>query len=212
MSPRNSFLLSLALLAAPIGACSSEATSTAAGAGASSSSSSLSSSSTTASTSASSGGGGELCGTDTCNRSETPFEFCQPLDGSCGADDPTLGECVEIPPGCLYPPWTWEPTCYCDGAIQAYDCQDAPTTADLTSCSEIRCGSSKCDKTTEYCEVVLDANNPEGTTPVTTCRPLPVGCVNSPSCECMAAEPCSGYCQGTAEGGFQLACNVPEGT
>jgi hypothetical protein len=151
------------------------------------------------------GGSGDVCG-GLAGAQCVATEFCDFPRNSCGATD-EQGTCRTRPTGC---PDLFQPTCGCDGQIHGSPCDTnaaGTDVSDIGSCSAdpglFACGHLFCDLATTYCQRGSSdvGNEPDSF----QCNQLPAGC-GTPSCACLADEPCGAICAGAASSGFELTC------
>ncbi len=152
------------------------------------------------------GGSGRSCGGfagQTCGTRE----LCDFPLNSCGNAD-QLGTCTARPDAC---PDLFDPVCGCDGTVYSSQCDAAQAGVDVDASGSCRlpggtfaCGFKQCDLATQYCQRAASdvGGEPDGF----ACMPLPVGCGSTPTCGCLANEPCSELCSGDATSGLQLTC------
>jgi hypothetical protein len=187
------------------GGCSGAVTSGGMG-GVESASASTGGDTTVSTSSVGSGGSGAVCGGDTANLCAAN-EYCDFPGNSCGFAD-EVGTCKPRPMACDA---VYIPTCGCDGKIYGNDCTAngaghdvAPAGTCPAPVGMFACGEHFCDPKTSYCQQQI---SDVGNQPTTyACLALPAGCGASPSCGCLAAEPCSNACTMVNGGGLQLSC------
>jgi hypothetical protein len=66
------------------------------------------------------------------------------------------------------------------------------------------CGYRQCTRSNQLCQ--RSRSDVGGEPDSFTCRGLPGGCGASPSCACLAGEPCGAACSGDATAGLTLTC------
>ena len=114
--------------------------------------------------------------------------YCEyPLGSFCGGND-SLGTCVHRPKDCVGANGK-QPVCGCDGQTYADDChrQLAGTSvAHEGACqpTSFACGAKTCNAT-EYCEQGCSGI---GSNPPPGCKPIPDGCLQNPTCGCIAPQ------------------------
>jgi hypothetical protein len=149
-------------------------------------------------------GGGPECDGQTC----ASDEFCDWGVNTCGAEYDE-GTCTERPQeGCAE---IYEPVCGCDGAVYGNGCEAQQGGVDVNEnggCEPpgglFACGWRFCDPNSSYCQVGYSDVGGEPNS--YNCLPLPDGCGDAPSCDCLADEPCADFnCEGD-ENGLQLEC------
>ena len=151
-----------------------------------------------------SGTGGNLgCGATPCDG----FNYCDWDSNSCGErwDSAT---CTEIPENCTE---EYDPVCACDGQVYDNRCFAAAAgvdQADAGGCEPpdglFPCGASFCGAGT-YCQVQVSdvVGFPDGF----SCLPVPGDCGDTPSCDCLANEPCFEFeCEAVDGGGLKITC------
>jgi len=146
------------------------------------------------------GRGGAVCAADL---------YCDFGNNRCGADD-IPGVCKPRPDSCpvlLVP----EPTCGCDGTIHASPCDATLAGVDLNgngTCTApsgaFACGYRQCTRGSQFC--LRSTSDVGGEPDGYSCRALPAGCNGTPSCGCLASEPCGNMCSGDAASGVTLLC------
>ena len=136
-------------------------------------------------------------------------QYCDYGNNRCGADD-TTGVCRPRPDSCptlLIP----ERTCGCDGVVYPSLCDVMLAGSDLNGAGTCQvdpgafvCGYRQCTRATQYCERTASAfaQLPDDF----ACRGLPSGCGGTPSCACLAGQPCGDRCAGDAAAGVTLTC------
>ncbi len=167
-----------------------------------SSSSSSSSSGTTTSSNTTAAACGGLQGL-TCEAGA----YCDFEPNGCGGDD-DMGICKPSPEGCDL---NYQPVCGCDGQVHGNECGAYSAGVDINmwgSCTPpqamFSCGPWFCDLPYSYCEVQISDVVGVGNT--YSCKPLLKDCKPTPSCECLASEPCGFQCKGNATEGLTLTC------
>lgn len=134
-------------------------------------------------------------------------QFCDFPTDSCGNADQS-GTCKPRPMACDA---SYSPTCGCDGQIYGSACTANSAGHDVASAGTcttpvgmFACGPHFCDQKTQYCQRVLSdvSNWPDDF----GCIALPSGCLVTPSCACLGAEPCANTCQTTSDGGLNVTC------
>ncbi len=136
-------------------------------------------------------------------------QYCDFGNNRCGSDDGP-GRCMPRPTFCptlLVP----ERTCGCDGRVYSSACDVTFAGSDLDETGACTldqdafvCGYRQCKRRSELCQRAASdvGGEPDGF----TCRGLPASCGTSPSCACLAGEPCGDRCDGDAATGFTLTC------
>lgn len=150
------------------------------------------------------GGTGAACGGLAGGRCSAS-EYCDYTDNGCGVGD-TSGTCKARPAAC--PLIAAMPTCACDGNVYAGSCAAYAAGVDLNAhgtCDVIAgrfaCGYTQCDLASQYCQ-----RDPQRGAPDTfTCMPLG-SCSGTPTCACLASQPCGNACAGDARVGLTLTC------
>ena len=144
-------------------------------------------------------------GCDACDAGE----YCDWAVNSCGTERFDEPVCTPIPDGCAGV--EEDPVCGCDGIVYSGACAAALLGVDVDVTGQcdtpkglFACGYAFCDPTTSYCQwSVSDVGGyPDGW----GCVDLPEPCGDTPTCECLADEPCSFDCETTPDGGLLLTC------
>jgi hypothetical protein len=154
--------------------------------------------------SATDGAPGGICG-GLAPRPCAANEYCDYADNDCGIGDRT-GTCKPRPEAC---PAVVIPSCACDGKVYTNDCLAYVAGFDLSAhgtCvpprGDFNCGYRVCDLGTQYCKHEIKPPDPDSF----SCVPLPTACRTTPSCACLAGEPCGASCDGDAIVGLTLSC------
>lgn len=154
------------------------------------------------------GGGGAAAGGGGCGPSDPcgVGEYCDYSDDLCGAG--VSGTCKPRPGAC---PAVDEPTCGCDGAVHGNACSangDGTDVANSAGCQPpqgmFECGAGFCQHGGDYCQV--STSDVGGEPSSYGCKPLPAGCGATPTCGCVATEPCSSLCEVGPMGDVTLTC------
>jgi hypothetical protein len=131
--------------------------------------------------------------------------FCDYPDDLCGAGQP--GMCVNVPVGCGK---NLQITCGCNGTNYDNACMAQSQGVDVSNtggcaapAGTFACGSIYCAAGVDYC---LRTTSDTGGADSYSCAPLPAGCGASPSCACLAAEPCGTLCEAGADGKITVTC------
>ncbi len=154
------------------------------------------------------GGAGAACG-GRAGATCAADHYCDFGNNRCGTDD-APGRCVPRPTFCptlLVP----EPTCGCDGRVYSSPCDATFGGADLDQSGACPlgqdtfvCGYRQCKLRNQICQ--RDTSDVGGEPDAFSCRGLPASCGPSPTCACLAGEPCGNQCTGDAASGFTLTC------
>lgn len=136
-------------------------------------------------------------------------EYCDwPVNG-CGTERFDEPVCTAIPDGC--PAVEEDPVCGCDGIVYSGTCAAALLGVDIDATGQcdapqglFECGYAFCDPTTSYCQ--WSVSDVGGYPDSWGCGVLPESCGDTPTCECLADEPCGFACETTADGGLLLTC------
>jgi Kazal-type serine protease inhibitor domain len=150
--------------------------------------------------------GGVLCGDTRC----AGEEWCDWTLDSCGDDRSDVATCMPGPEPC--PPSAGDQVCGCDGSVYTNECDaqtfglDVHVPSDCaTPAGYFVCGYKFCDPIYSYC--AMSTSDIGGTPDSYACVPLPKACGDTPSCECLADEPCADFsCEATADGGLEVIC------
>jgi hypothetical protein len=152
------------------------------------------------------GGSGRACG-GFAGESCGSREFCDFGRNTCGASD-EQGICRSRPNGC---PDLFDPVCGCDQVVHSNECDAQAAGVDVNAsggcpvqAGEHACGFRTCQSETEYCQHGF--SDIGGEPDSFTCKPLPVGCGTSPTCGCLAAEPCGAFCAEMPPGALTVRC------
>ncbi len=154
------------------------------------------------------GGVGAACG-GRAGAACAADQYCDFGNNRCGSDD-APGRCMPRPASCpalLVP----ERTCGCDLRVYPSACDATLAGADLNEAGTCRldpgafaCGYRQCSLTNQLC--ARTGSDVGGEPDAFTCRGLPSACGASPSCACVAGEPCGDRCAGDAASGLTLTC------
>jgi hypothetical protein len=159
--------------------------------------------------SAGAGGGSSQCGGIAGLACPDGF-YCDFADNLCGGND-NLGTCVKKPGGCP-PGSSIGQVCGCDGKlyVNACDAGNAGVDTSLTgSCqapaNTVKCGDHFCPSGQAYCENAT--SDVGGVANTYTCVLLPPACQGTtPTCGCVANEPCGALCTDAGNGNLTLVC------
>lgn len=132
--------------------------------------------------------------------------YCDFPDDRCGGGEG--GTCVARPAACDK---SLEPTCTCGGATADNPCEGAKAGSDVNAtggcaapAGTFACGAHFCAHGTQYCH--RDVSDVAGQPDAYACTPLPDACGATPTCACLAAAPCGGSCEASADGDLQVTC------
>lgn len=132
--------------------------------------------------------------------------YCDFPDDLCGAEQ--VGNCAPRPQVCDD---FYDPVCGCDGAVTSNTCESATIGSDVSGAGgcvappgTFACGPRFCATESDYCQRQISdvANEPDSY----GCASLPSACTNTPSCECVQAEPCGNSCELLPSGNVILTC------
>jgi hypothetical protein len=131
-------------------------------------------------------------------------EYCDYADNSCGVAD-QQGTCKARPGAC--PLVVGPPVCGCDGQVHSGECETYVSGSDLSAsggcplpAGRFACGYAQCNLATQYCQRDPQRDGSD----TYTCHSLV--CTGTPSCACLASQPCGGQCSGDASVGLTVTC------
>lgn len=135
-------------------------------------------------------------------------EYCDYADNGCGVGDQT-GTCQPRPGACpLDAAIAASPTCACDGKVYGGGCEANAAGADVNAhgtcdipAGRFACGYLQCFLATQYCRREPHLAGPD------TFACVALSCSGTPSCACLAKEPCGTACTGSAALGLTLTCS-----
>jgi len=151
-------------------------------------------------------GGGTACGEQTCGEGE----YCDWSANGCGAFEEDQGTCLPIPDVCSE---VEQPVCGCDGVLYDNPCAASRQGVDvggLDQCDApegtFACGYWFCALGSSYCQVSISdvGGYPDGY----GCMSADQECASETlACECLTEEPCYEFgCEQSPEGGIEIVC------
>jgi hypothetical protein len=155
-------------------------------------------------------GDGEACDERMC----VSGEYCNWAKDSCGEPGtdlpvPDQGQCVDLPDACEK---ILAPVCGCDGQIHDNQCFAASMGIDVSAAGgcepplgQFACGFRFCGSGEAYClyqftDITISPDT-------YTCTPLPDGCGDTPTCDCIVDVPCVDFgCETLPGGDLLVSC------
>lgn len=133
-------------------------------------------------------------------------EYCDYPDNLCG--EGAEGTCKPKPTGCDF---NYAPVCTCDGTVAPNDCAGYTAGNDIAANAKcappdntFACGNVFCETGFQYCQrAVSDVG---GEPDSYSCKPVPESCGKTPTCACLASEPCGQWCEVAALAELTLTC------
>jgi hypothetical protein len=133
-------------------------------------------------------------------------EYCDYPDDLCGTGAP--GACKPKPRGCEL---LYAPVCTCDGSIASNACAGYTAGNDIDTQNQcappegmFACGNGFCNVGLEYCQ--HGVSDVGGEPDTYACMPVPPSCGKTPTCSCLADEPCGQWCNAPELAQLTLTC------